>query len=295
LGFGYRGSGDDAALYRKSLPQYGLYGKLFYNYKNYAGVELLTRFDRTFRYEDEWKMYPSATVFVDFGEIFLHDSKTLSTLRIDGGYGKAGLNRYVPYYMFRKFTSEPVPSYPKEAQTFAEGWQDVECEEFNVGVKAGFLDDRLNLSAVFYSRKSDDLLSLFSFGTLDETDQLWKYTSRAVASEYVDHISNMGVEIDFDGTLISRKNFRWDMGMNFAYNKMSTEFDFPAFMGGLSTTAHFYGVTADLLLDSYRPSRISLGYNIPVSKIKWIDNMSVYATASNIFMRTLVFGIKADF
>ena len=316
LGFGYRESADDAALYRKCLPQFGLYGKVSYAYKKYAGLELLSRFDRTVRYEDQWIWYPSATAFVDFKELFLADSRLVSDLRLDVGYGRAGNNRYVPYYMFPKYTDAHIPSFPRDAEAFLDGWQNVISHEFNVGVHTGFLDGRVNVSARWYSKKTDDVLTLFQFGQLDEKSQLWKYTPRFVSSEYAGLVTNDGVETDIDALILDLQSFKWNLGFNVAYNKTNLNILFPSVWGGLSTTFRFYGVTVDALADGaagyaddrdfLRLSRLSVGYDIPLPKVKWINGLNVYAVASNTaswthyvgtypVMKSIVFGVKADF
>lgn len=316
LGFGYRESADDAALYRKSLPQFGLYGKVSYVYKKYAGLELLSRFDRTVRYEDQWIWYPSATAFVDFKELFFADGKLVSDLKLDVGYGRAGNNRYVPYYMFPKYTDGEIPSFSRDAEAFLDGWQNVISQEYNAGVHAGFLEGRVNVSATWYSKRTDDVLTLFQFGQLDETSQLWKYAPRSAPSEYSGVVTNNGVEVDIDALVLNFKNFKWNLGVNAAYNKTNLNALFPSVWGGISTTFRFYGVTVDALADGaagyegdrdfLRLSRVSVGYDIPLPKVKWIKGLNIYAVASNTaswthyvgtypVMKSLVFGVKADF
>lgn len=316
LGFGYRESADDAALYRKSLPQFGLYGKVSYAYKNYAGVDLLSRFDRTVRYEDKWIWYPSVTAFVDFKELFFANINIVSDFKLDMGYGRAGNNRYVPCYMFPKYTEGQVPSFSRDAEAFLDGWQNVISEEYNAGIHAGFLGGRVNFSATWYSKRTDDVLTLYQFGQLDEKSQLWKYTPRFVSSEYTGLVTNDGLELNVTGLAINLQNFKWNLGLNLTYNKTNLNVFVPSVWGGLSTTFRFYGVTVDALADGaagysenrdyLRLSRVSVGYDIPQPKVKWIKCLNVYGVASNAasytdylgiypVMKSLVFGVRADF
>lgn len=302
-GFGYRESADESALFRNSLLRCGVFAKASYAYKKIAGVDLVARVDHAKKYDDKWNFYPSASAWLDIRELALADSQAVSSLRLQGGYGIAGLNRYVPYYMFPKYTVEAVPVHPKDMWAFLDGWQMVKSREFNVGAEAGFLGGRFNVSLGYYNRSTDDNLVLYNCGVLDTTSNLWKYGDRIEDAKYEGTIKNQGIELDFDGRVLDFNNFKWDMGLNFAWNKMSVQLPCPELYGGLSSTFRFYGVAVDLLADGaygnginyMRLARITCGYDIPVQKVKWIRNLSVYLSGYDYLRKSLVAGIKANF
>ena len=302
-GFGYRESADESALFRNSLLRGGVFAKASYAYRKIAGVDLVARVDHAKKYDAGWNFYPSASAWLDIRELALADSQAVSSLRLQGGYGIAGLNRYVPYYMFPKYTAEAVPVHPKDMWAFLDGWQMVKSREFNVGAEAGFLGGRFNVSLAYYNRSTDDNLILYNCGVLDAASNLWKYGDRSEDAKYEGNIKNQGVELSFDGKVLNFNNFKWDVGFNFAWNKLSAQLPCPEFYGGLSSTFRFYGVTVDLLADGayggginyMRLARITCGYDIPVQKVKWIRNLSVYLSGYDYLRKSLVAGIKADF
>ena len=302
-GFGYRESADESALFRNALFRGGIFAKASYAYRKMVGVDLVARVDRAAKYDDKWNVYPSATAWLDIKELALGQSKTVSKLRLEGGFGIAGLHRYVPYYMFPQYTEEAVPAIPKDRWAFLDGWQQVRSREYNVRVEAGFLDDRFKLSLGYYNRTTDDNLFLYDCGVLDTASNLWKYGARMIDVQYAGRLGNQGVELEFDGRLLDLGNFKWDLGFNGAWNKLSAQLPCPEWYGGLSTTFRFYGVTIDLLADgscgrgydALRLARATLGYDIPLQKVRWMRNLSVYLSGSDIVRKTLVLGIKADF
>lgn len=302
-GFGYRESADEPALFRNSLFRGGVFAKASYAYKKIAGVDLVARVDHAKKYDAGRNFYPSASAWLDIRELALADSQAVSSLRLQGGYGIAGLNRYVPYYMFPKYTVEAVPVHPKDMWAFLDGWQMVKSREFNVGAEAGFLGGRFNVSLAYYNRNTDDNLILYNCGVLDTASNLWKYGARSEDAKYEGNINNQGVELVFDGKVLNFNNFKWDVGFNFAWNELSAQLPCPEFYGGLSSTFRFYGVTVDLLADGayggginyMRLARITCGYDIPVQKVKWIRNLSVYLSGYDYLRKSLVAGIKADF
>lgn len=315
-GFGYRGSADESALFRHSLVRYGVFAQASYDYKRITGIELSVRVDHAGKYEKKWNFYPSASAYLDIRELAFGDSKAVSALRLQGGYGEAGLNRYVPYYMFSRYTEETVPEYPRDTWAFVDGWQDLRSREYNVSLNAGFIDGRISVSLGYYRRKTDDSLFLYNSGVLDVDSNLWKYGPRVTDARYDGRIVNHGVEFDFNGRLLDRENFKWDMGLNLAWNSISPKLPCPEMYGGISTTFRVYGATLDLLADGalgggsdcLRLSRVSVGYDVPMSRVRWIGCLVPYISAGNLatspafekrllypLRRTLMFGVKVDF
>lgn len=302
-GFGYRESEDESALFRNNIFRGNVFVKASYDYKKITGVDLLASVGHTRKYESNWNFYPSATVWLDIKKLALEDSMAVSALRLQGDFGITGLNRFVPYYMFPKYTQEDFPVHPKDMWAFIDGWQAVRSREYNVSVNAGFLGGRFNVLVGYYNRSTVDNLLLYNNGVLDESSNLWKYGERTEDAKFIDKIKSQGVELDFDGRVFNSKNFIWDIGLHFAWNRFSPQLSSPEIYGGLSSSFRFYGVTIDLLADGVygggfeylRLARATCGYDIPIPKVKWIQNLSVHLSWYDSVRKSLVFGIKADF
>lgn len=283
-GFPYRGSADSIALYGYQLPQYGIYARMGYDYDGFAGVSLFARMETTPDFGRKWNVYPSASAYVDFHKMLLKDSRTVSTLKLEGGYGWSGLNRFVPYYMMGTYVPGFVPVFGKEVEPFLKGWQDCVSKEWNVSVSGGFLQDRFTVSATYYDRKNSDVLSLYRYGELDVKRNLWKYAGQTTEAEYSGDVSNRGAELDFYGLLIDNSVAKWSVSANFTYNDCSIPEIGGMTFHGISTTASFYGVTAQLQIDGYKKAFLShadasLQYDVPLPDRKIVKGLSVFGHA----------------
>ncbi|SFN43852.1 TonB-linked outer membrane protein, SusC/RagA family [Chitinophaga sp. YR627] len=79
----------------------------------------------------------------------------------------------------------------------------------NVGVEAGFLDRRLNMTLDLYSRKSFDLISLIKTSGIG--GELYK------AANYAD-MTSKGIEVMVGGEIIRKKHWGWRTNLTFGYN-----------------------------------------------------------------------------
>lgn len=282
-GFSYRESSDDIALYRYRQAQYGIFARAGYDFRGWTGLELTACTDVMPVFDKSWKFYPSASVFVDFKKMLLARSKTVSSLRVDGGYGQSGMNRYVPYYMMGYYTDLPVPYYAKDAEPFVRGWQVGRCSEWNIALQLGFLQDRMNLSLNYYDRKTSDMLALFCNGQQEQAGGLWKYATKQEVFNTCGDIVNRGIEVDIDVDVLRNRNVVWNINGNYTYNANNLSQLGKLMFYGVGTTATFYGITARLHIDGYDRSVFahadaSVSYDIPLKSRKAVKSLSVFAS-----------------
>ena len=83
-------------------------------------------------------------------------------------------------------------------------------ESYDIGVDLGFFNNRLGLLIDYYNKLTFDRL-------YDEP--LWSSTGFSSIKSNYGSVRNSGVEIELNATPIQTKDFSWDLGLTFAYNK----------------------------------------------------------------------------
>jgi TonB-linked SusC/RagA family outer membrane protein len=165
----------------------------------------------------KWGFFPSLGVSWNIDkESFLNDYRHKIShlqLRLSGGSvgnQEIGDYRYISnvvptsYY----FNGKPSTAYILQNQS-NENLRWETTASYNIGLNAGFLDDRLNFTFDAYYKLTTDLL-------LDvPVEDVIGFTS---ALRNVGSVSNKGVEFEVNGTIFDKRNLKWTAGFNLAHN-----------------------------------------------------------------------------
>ena len=218
----------------------------FFGRLNYAFMDryLLTatiRRDGTSRFQNnKWGTFPAVALAWRVNEEnFLKNVNWLSNLKLRLGWGITGqqnilgqgdypsiptyhTNQAGSYYMFGDQTIIPISPMGYAAQL---KWE--ETTTYNLGIDFGFLKNRINGSIDIYKRKTADLLNTIPVTTgTNLTDMLLMN---------VGDLENTGFEVAINAVPIQTKDWRWEVGLNFAYNKNEitklTAYDDPSYIG----------------------------------------------------------------
>ena len=208
--------------YPKELSSLAGLLHLSYDYDKKFGIDASGRYEVNTRYDSGMafadNLYPAASAWVDLHRIAFADAKGVSSLLIEGGWGRAGRNRYIPYGMLSSFASS-YPEVETDYQAFYEGYNRVRSTEWNVGVKAGFIQDRLTLALAYYDKSTVDALNLYCYGEQGKkTVGVWVETERQDFWDQSSSISNRGFELDLSADIIRTSKVRWTLDANAAYN-----------------------------------------------------------------------------
>lgn len=190
----------------------GAYLTLDYDYKKAAGVSLAVRGDVTPKYQWVVKnVYPAADAYLDIHRLVMPDFKPVSQIRLEGGYGWAGYEKFVPYDLFGNYlTGEWLePEVGKEASY--DGLVRLLTKEWHVGVELGFLSDRIRLAAEYYDRVTDDMFNMLGNGRNDVP------VGRVYGRKGT--VSNRGVEICAGAHVIDTDLVDWTLSANISYNR----------------------------------------------------------------------------
>lgn len=270
-------------------------------------------------------LYPAGQAWWDIRRTFLNSSRVLSSLKLKGGYGEAGYDHVMPYGLSASFV--PASGWRETISAdhvaFHEVRSRLHTKEFNVGMEAGFLDERLSLETAFFDRRTKDMLTLYSFGESGEGHSF--------------DMANRGVELGIRAVPVSTGSWKWTLDMNGTYhltNNMEVVIrDYrnrpignpvPDVYGSLGTLLSWKDIELDILFDGaaghdivnmnrmyangtdkvsgryledgdfLRVARISLAYDLHFRKVTWVDSLKFRAGVRNLCTLTRYSGWNPD-
>lgn len=204
---------------RKFARRYGRlggYAILSYDYDGYAGLRGTVRCDYTSRFDKTPSWFPSGEAYVDLKKIFLMESSTVSSLKLNGGYGHAGLEMVLPYEYISAYVQD-VPEVEAGAEPYFDGVNRLLSKEYNVGIETGFLGGRYNVSLKYYDKSTDDVFRIYDFSKM--LSGLWVVTENwKIHQQRSSAIRNRGVELEADMNFIRKRHVSWNACLNAAYN-----------------------------------------------------------------------------
>lgn len=214
--------GNSAVINRNFQREYAhmaAYSHVDYSYRDYAGADVSFRYDRTPRYRKYINdLYPAFNAWVDLRNILFRDFTTVSSLKIKGGYGISGNEKYVPYELFGDYLTSNWTEPASGTEAFHDGMERLRTKEMNVGLNVGLLSDRVILGVVYYDRSTSDTFEMYCNGAKYVEADYWGWTDPSLLFSRTSMISNRGFEFDACGTAIENKLMKWTMAFNLAYN-----------------------------------------------------------------------------
>lgn len=206
-------------------------GRVNYAYDNRYSFTASLRADGSSRFgpDNRFGYFPSfAGAWTASNEDFMKDISQISFLKLRLGYGKTG-NQLISGYIYadklevngqynfgssRGFASVPAGIiYPNKLPNPAVKWES--AEQYNVGFDVSVLDSRISLTADFYLKNTNDMLTRVpvpqtSGYSLNSGD--WPYMN-------IGQVRNTGVELTLSTVNFDTKDFRWSSDFNIAFNK----------------------------------------------------------------------------
>lgn len=209
-----------------------LFGRLIYDFDKRYYLQANFRYDGSSRFHKDhrWALFPSVSAgWVISEEAFLENVPFISLLKIRGSFGSLGNERigYYPYQSSINFSSAPfyqgnnVISKTTAAQV-GYAIEDISwetTESWNIGFDGGFLNNRLNVSADYYVKKTRDMLL-----ELEIPD----YLGYDNPNQNTGTMSTKGWEFVLNWNDHIRDDFRYSVSLNIS--------DFKSTMGDLGGT-----------------------------------------------------------
>ena len=216
------------------------YGRLNYTFMDRYLLTFTLRDDGTSRFQNnKWGLFPSvALAWRVNDEPFLRNVDWLSNLKLRLGWGITGqqnINSGDYPSIATYHTNQAGSLYqlgnsivtPITAKGFASNIKWEETTTYNVGLDFGFARNRINGSIDVYQRKTKDLLNKVPVAS---GTNLTNYLLMNVGD-----MENKGIEVALNVVPVEKKDLRWEIGFNVAYNKNKitrlTASDDPSYLG----------------------------------------------------------------
>ncbi|MFV0537270.1 MAG: SusC/RagA family TonB-linked outer membrane protein [Dysgonomonas sp.] len=208
------------------------FGRLNYSIKDRYLLTFTLRNDGSSRFhkDNRWSLFPSAALAWRISEeSFLKDVPAISNMKLRLGWGMTGqqdINQGdYPYMATYSHSIGQEASYLRGYNNGTPVWvsllrpeaynPDLKWETtttYNAGLDYGFLKNRIEGSIDVYHRKTKDLINA-------ETKTSAGTNFREYVASNIGNLENTGVEFSISGRPIVTKDFTWEVGTNFAYNK----------------------------------------------------------------------------
>ena len=200
------------------------YAQAEYNYKGRyflqanLTVEGSSRFGRDggdFRaFKAAWGVFPGVQAsWLVSNEPWFAKIKPINYLRLTAGYDVSG-NDDIDYYAARSYFSSSQFLNAIAGLTFAGiGNTKIQWEttrRFNIGLETSLFDNRLHLSANYFSSKTDNLLTKQSLGFLSGLNENWTNDGK---------LKNQGFDISAAVKVLTMKDFQWEVGGSIGHYK----------------------------------------------------------------------------
>lgn len=208
-------------LNRPSVSEWGMLSYLVrgnYNFKDRYLFTLSARYDGSSRFgkENKWGFFPSAA----FGwkltdEQFIKSLGVFSQLKLRTSFGLTGNQEIGEYQSLAQLSSgiytigeSSVSGYsPVRIANPDLKWETT--SQVDIGLDAGFFDDRLTFTADFYQKDTKDLLL---------NVQVPSTSGFTSSLQNVGSLTNRGFEFSL-GTVIMEGPVNWDFSLNMATNR----------------------------------------------------------------------------
>lgn len=179
-----------------------------------------------FAENNKWGYFPSFGVaWKAINESFLDTQDVFSDLRLRASWGQVGVQAISPYNSLSAFGStfqgDPRPIvFSGIGNTLTAGLRPLRLanpnlqwettETLNIGIDAGLFNNKVDLSADFYVKKSRDLL---------QTIAIPAQTGFSQALVNLGEIENRGLEISLTVRPVTTDNFSWTSAINGTFNQ----------------------------------------------------------------------------
>ncbi|MDR0657385.1 MAG: TonB-dependent receptor [Mediterranea sp.] len=198
------------------------FGRLLYNYKDRYLFTGTFRNDGSSNFAQgyQWGVFPSAAVAWRVSEepFFKPLKKAVNNLKFRLSYGEVG-NSNVSAFAYESILANVQSNWgiglrtgniPNELLT----WETT--RSWNAGIDFNFLDNRIELIADVYIKKTDDLLM-----QLDLPGYLGTSGNGAATAPWynIGAMENKGVEFTLNTTNIVTKSFKWNSSASFSLNR----------------------------------------------------------------------------
>ena len=161
-----------------------------------------------------WAIFPGVqAAWVVTNEPWMAGVKGIDYLRLSAGFDMTG-NDNIDYYASRSFFRAAQFLQDVSGLSFdGIGNNSVQWEttrRLNVGLEAGLVKNRLNLSLNYFRSTTDNLLTMQTLGFLSGLSQNWSNSGK---------LQNEGFDVSFNAKVVSTRDWQWQLGASAGHYK----------------------------------------------------------------------------
>lgn len=201
-----------------------VFGRVMYNYDSRYTLSVSMRGDGCSRFgtKNRWGFFPSVSGGWNItNEQWAVDAQRFVTAKLRASWGISGNNNIGNYKHIAMVTSGAyvfggqnyVTYYPTAADANL-GWE--KTNQTNIGADLTFLSGRLSLIANYYYSVTSDLLYQTTTSALTGETSMWTNLKDG-------RVYNQGGDIAFDANIIQKRDWKWNLGVNFSLNRNKVE------------------------------------------------------------------------
>lgn len=203
----------------------GYFSRLLYNFSNkyYLNASLRRDASSVFSPESRWGTFYGLGLAWDISkENFLKNSKIVNQLKLKASYGQQGNDivffpgtnernyyTYLDLYEIKNFGDDtPVVSFKSIGNRNLK-WET--STNLNVGVETSLFNKRLSINAEYFERKVSDMIYRAALASSNVGDY--------PKFENIGDMSNKGVQLSINSSIIRNENFLWNFYANATHYK----------------------------------------------------------------------------
>ena len=207
--------------YKDMSKLISLFGRVMYNYKEkyLASVSLRREGSSKFGNNNKWGWFPAVSVGWRLNEeSFIQDVTWVDDLKLRVGYGVTGnqdFGNYKSLLLLERagrffYNGDWINTYQPASNPNPDlRWE--QKQELNAGVDFALFNKRLSGTLDYYYRRSKDLLYTYEVSV---PPYIYNELFTNVGS-----ISNRGIELTLNATLLHRGAFQWSSSLTASHNK----------------------------------------------------------------------------
>lgn len=193
---------------------HSLLGRINYSLRDRYHLTANVRSDYSTRFakNHKWGIFPSIGLAWNINdESFLRDNKYFTGLKLRASAGSVG-NQEIGDYEYLQLLEAVYYGNDVAYRVGNSGNEKLKWEtttQYNIGIDAGILNNRISFAADVYYKKTSDLLLRIPPNLGQENEQLIN----------VGNLTNQGVEFSVNGLILEKKKIQWTVAANAAFNK----------------------------------------------------------------------------
>ncbi|WP_445738013.1 SusC/RagA family TonB-linked outer membrane protein [Mariniflexile sp.] len=188
------------------------FGRANYTYDDRYIASFTIRADGSSRFgkDNQYGYFPSGSVAWRINKEKFFGVDQISNLKLRASYGITGnqeiSSNWIGTYSLNASYNGTPGIAPNRLENRNLGWE--KTKQLNVGIDFGLLNNRINLTADYFNKQTQDLLLSADVSGL---------TGFSSVFQNIGEIKNSGLEFNVNAYIVDNENFKWNSGFNISF------------------------------------------------------------------------------